>query len=146
TASPSTSPASRRAPSSGSEPGLNGGGSDRCRRLRDLPTGPRGRRLRAMPGHHAPPHTNRHPHGHGHGHGGDVDWEEYADQLERQGEVSVGVVRGAVAWLRPRLPATVTRVLDVGSGPGVASAVLAEAFPEAEVVAVDGTAHLLERA
>lgn len=99
-----------------------------------------------MPGHHAHPHTNSHPHGHGHGHGGDVDWEEYADQLERQGEVSVGVVRGAVAWLRPRLPATVTRVLDVGSGPGVASAVLAEAFPEAEVVAVDGTAHLLERA
>ncbi|MCF6524582.1 class I SAM-dependent methyltransferase [Streptomyces sp. JJ36] len=37
-------------------------------------------------------------------------------------------------------------VVDAGSGPGVFSCLLARAFPEAEVVAVDGSPELLERA
>src|SRR5690606_7902869 len=42
-------------------------------------------------------------------------------------------------------PARVERVLDVGSGPGVMSCLLAETFPSAEVVAVDAGASLLDR-
>ncbi|UNO39210.1 class I SAM-dependent methyltransferase [Streptomyces sp. MST-110588] len=40
----------------------------------------------------------------------------------------------------------VRRVLDVGSGPGVMTCLLAEVFPDAEIVAVDPTEALLERA
>ncbi|MGV9265472.1 class I SAM-dependent methyltransferase [Kitasatospora sp. NPDC003701] len=40
----------------------------------------------------------------------------------------------------------VRRVLDVGSGPGVIAGLLAEVFPGAEVVAVDQSPALLERA
>ncbi|WP_049571631.1 class I SAM-dependent methyltransferase [Streptomyces sp. SBT349] len=101
--------------------------------------------------HHA--HQPTHPHqptqpthAHDHGHGADdVDWEAMADQLERGGELHVPAVTAAAAWLRERMPAP-RLVLDVGSGPGVGSCVLAAAFPKAEVVAVDGADGLLARA
>ncbi|WP_230423839.1 class I SAM-dependent methyltransferase [Streptomyces radicis] len=104
-----------------------------------------------------PPHGDRHPHtqdhaharGHAHSHGrgaDDVDWEAMADQLERGGELHRPAVAEAAAWLRERLPEEPRLILDVGSGPGVGTCVLAEAFPGAEVVAVDGADGLLERA
>ncbi|MGP4112830.1 class I SAM-dependent methyltransferase [Streptomyces sp. 4N509B] len=105
------------------------------------------------PHHDTTPPTHAHAHAHAHSHGGghgaaagvDIDWNEMADEMERQAGVHLGVVLDSIAWLRPRLT-DVTRVLDVGSGTGVAAAAFAEAFPEAEVVAVDGAAGLLERA
>ncbi|MEV0533389.1 class I SAM-dependent methyltransferase [Kitasatospora sp. NPDC050463] len=45
-----------------------------------------------------------------------------------------------------RASSGVRRVLDVGSGPGVIAGLLAEVFPDAEVVAVDQSPALLERA
>lgn len=49
--------------------------------------------------------------------------------------------------MREQLPAgSVRRVLDIGSGPGAVSCLLAEVFPQAEVVAVDATPGLLELA
>lgn len=81
---------------------------------------------------------------HTHAHtGGDVDWAAMADLLELEGETHSPYVRQALqelAHLSPR------RVLDIGSGPGVAACRLAEAFPEAEVTAVDGAPELLARA
>ncbi|MGP3966881.1 class I SAM-dependent methyltransferase [Streptomyces sp. 6N223] len=92
-------------------------------------------------------HAHAHSHSHGHGHE-DIDWDELADQLERQARAQLGFLRETAAWLGPQLPSpqALARVLDIGSGPGAAAAVFAEAFPDAEVIAVDGTPGLLERA
>lgn len=75
----------------------------------------------------------------------DLDWDELGAELERGAEVTESFLRGAAGWLAD-LASDVGRVLDAGSGPGVASCHLAGAFPAAEVVAVDGSADLLERA
>lgn len=95
--------------------------------------------------------AEQHGHGHGHGHEGveDIDWEKMADTLVREAELNTANVEQTLSWLRDVLGARATdvsRVLDVGSGPGVSTALLAHAFPSADVVAVDGSAPLLERA
>ena len=82
-------------------------------------------------------------HGHGAGAGDHVDWAAMADLLELEGETHSPYVRQALeelAHLTPR------RILDVGSGPGVAACRMAAVFPQAEVTAVDGTPELLARA
>ncbi|MEU2116201.1 class I SAM-dependent methyltransferase [Streptomyces sp. NPDC016459] len=107
-------------------------------------------------------HKNDHDHDHGQGHGpthahgpaqghrhdgGHPDWNEIAPLLERQAEIASPAYADAAAWLGTLAPAQgVRRILDVGSGPGVVTAVLADAFPAAEAVAVDGTPELLARA
>ncbi|MCP2256484.1 Ubiquinone/menaquinone biosynthesis C-methylase UbiE [Streptoalloteichus tenebrarius] len=73
----------------------------------------------------------------------DFDWAAMADMLELEGEAHSPYVRQALDELRDLAP---RRVLDVGSGPGVAACRMAEVFPEAEVVAVDGSPELLARA
>jgi len=83
-------------------------------------------------------------HGHGHFHDEDLDWKELGPQLERGAEVTSAWTDQAVAWLSAR-PAAVRRVLDIGSGPGVTTCRLAQAYPHADVVAVDGEPALLER-
>ncbi|MFJ9848032.1 class I SAM-dependent methyltransferase [Streptomyces sp. NPDC101150] len=109
-----------------------------------------------MSNHEHAEHGRTHPgHGHRHAHGHDapMDWEVLGPYLESGAEVHTPVYEQATGWLRELFPGagaggpgTVRRVLDVGSGPGVATCVLARAFPAAEVVAVDPTAALLERA
>ncbi|AJT63334.3 hypothetical protein T261_1649 [Streptomyces lydicus] len=114
-----------------------------------------------------PDPLTRHPHprtgqggaalGHHHaGRGQDaahIDWEVLGPHLERGAEVHIPLYEQAAGWLRQLLaadggsgPGAVRRVLDVGSGPGVVTCLLAQAFPEAEVVAVDPAEALLERA
>jgi SAM-dependent methyltransferase len=67
--------------------------------------------------------------------------------LEREAEVAVDELDAAARWLQELVgQRSVRRVLDVGSGPGVGSAVLAARFPDAEIVAVDGSPTLLDRA
>ncbi|WP_225847162.1 methyltransferase [Streptomyces sp. HPF1205] len=95
---------------------------------------------------HSPAHS--HPHSHP---GGDqeLDWAAMADHLERAGEITLASLTETAQWLGDLLAergTRVRRVLDVGSGPGVAACVFAGAFPGAEVVAVDGSEPLLERA
>ncbi|MFI0774536.1 class I SAM-dependent methyltransferase [Streptomyces sp. NPDC021212] len=92
-----------------------------------------------------------HDHAHGHAHHGteQPDWDALAPLLERGAELYAPVHEQAAAWLRERFAAgggSVRRILDVGSGPGVVTCLLARAFPDAEVVAADGTPALLERA
>ncbi|MFF5805001.1 class I SAM-dependent methyltransferase [Streptomyces sp. NPDC012746] len=86
-------------------------------------------------------------HTHGHHHT-DIDWEDMAAQLETGAELQLPVLRRTAARLRELLAPgqEIRRVLDIGSGPGVMTCVLAEAFPDAEAVAVDGTPGLLDRA
>ena len=90
-----------------------------------------------------------HGHTHQHSHTADMDWEAMADVLVREARLRASGVRQSAAWLGELLgprAAEVARVLDVGSGPGVNSALLAQAFPTAEVVAVDSAPALLEHA
>ena len=79
--------------------------------------------------------------------GTDVDWEERADLLEAGAEQQRPLYEQAIRWIAELTPpAGVRRILDIGSGPGVISALLAEAFPAAEVVPVDSAPALLKRA
>lgn len=124
------------------------------------------------PGHvHAHGQDRGHAHHHGHDHEapGDVDWDALATLLEREAELRAPAITEAAHWLRELLSGSaaskgraagngsgtsgggrpsggVRRVLDVGSGPGVIAGLLAEVFPDAEVVAVDQSPALLERA
>ncbi|MCX4965850.1 class I SAM-dependent methyltransferase [Streptomyces sp. NBC_00654] len=105
-------------------------------------------------GHHGQSHTPPHAHGHaqapsssGHTHGTtDLDWDAMGPRLEREAELSSPQYEEAARWIAglPDAP-EVRRVLDIGSGPGVVTCLLAEVFPGAEVVAVDATPALLER-
>ncbi|MYW04898.1 class I SAM-dependent methyltransferase [Streptomyces sp. SID3343] len=107
-----------------------------------------------MNAHSASGHEHGHGHGHGHGHHGtDIDWETMATELENKADLQLPVSRETAARLRKLLGAgstgsgtAVRRILDIGSGPGVMSCVFAETFADAEVVAVDGTPALLDRA
>ncbi|GAA2646896.1 class I SAM-dependent methyltransferase [Streptomyces lunalinharesii] len=101
------------------------------------------------PGHHHPSHAGQD--------GAAIDWEVLGPHLERGAEIQTPLYEQAAAWLRQLLgpdapdgsdggPVPVRRILDVGSGPGVVSCLLARAFPDAEVCAVDATEALLDRA
>ncbi|MFF8918769.1 methyltransferase [Streptomyces sp. NPDC015032] len=96
---------------------------------------------------HRTTHSHRHNDTHAHHHDtADLDWEVMGPRLEQEAELSLPQYEEAARWIAglPTAP-QVRRVLDIGSGPGVISCLLAEVFPEAEVVAVDGTPALLER-
>jgi SAM-dependent methyltransferase len=97
--------------------------------------------------HHDSTHGRHDRTGHSHRHDTtDFDWDVMGPQLERNGELSSPQYAAAAHWIAGLAAAPqVRRVLDIGSGPGVISCLLAEEFPEAEVVAVDGTPALLER-
>lgn len=102
---------------------------------------------------HGPDNERGHSHGHGHGHGHEpdsaFDWDARADELEREGEIGLPWFEAAIDWLAGLTAAAgtdVRRVLDVGSGPGVATSVLAARFPTASVTAIDSAPALLARA
>ncbi|MFH9263109.1 class I SAM-dependent methyltransferase [Streptomyces sp. NPDC017546] len=81
-----------------------------------------------------------------------LDDEALGAAPEHEAEPHSGFLTDAAHWLsgvlgpEQRSAATIRRVLDVGSGPGAASCVLAEVFPRADVVAVDRSPALLARA
>ena len=82
-------------------------------------------------------------------HASDFDWAAMVAFAELEAEVLISSVSEAIASvadLAARDGVDVRRVLDVGSGPGVATCALAERFPSASVVAVDGTAEMLANA
>ncbi|HEY7273772.1 MAG TPA: class I SAM-dependent methyltransferase [Actinoplanes sp.] len=74
-----------------------------------------------------------------------VDWAARAVDLVAEADVNAPMVDQALAWLTQRVPGA-TRVLDVGSGPGVAACSFAALLPDAAVVAADGAAELLDLA
>ncbi|MER7463034.1 class I SAM-dependent methyltransferase [Streptomyces sp. NPDC097981] len=97
-----------------------------------------------------PAHGHKHGHDHGRGHAHqttDADWDAMAERLEAGGELQLPVLRRTAARLGELLgpSAEVRRILDIGSGPGVMTCVLAGAFAGAETVAVDGAPGLLDR-
>ena len=95
------------------------------------------------------PHRHDHPGGHAieHAeHAEQPDWTEMLEALVREGEIGAPWVRQAIDWLDVLVRNPVERVVDVGSGPGVAAVMLAEAFPAAHVTAFDGNPTLLRAA
>lgn len=88
---------------------------------------------------------HHHDHAHGHAHGTDIDWAEMAAYLESEAELFTPLYERALAWLGKEVTEP-GLIVDAGSGPGVVSCLFAEAFPGARVLAVDGSAPLLERA
>ncbi|MFE9662400.1 methyltransferase domain-containing protein [Streptomyces sp. NPDC005955] len=88
--------------------------------------------------------ANQHQDG-GHHHAHTMDWTQLAPHLEREGETAAPQYREIARWIAASHPAP-DRILDVGSGPGVVSCLLAEEFPEAVVSAVDPEEFLLARA
>lgn len=76
-----------------------------------------------------------------------VDWDVRGAEMERAAEVDLDWLGPALHWLKDHLGgAPIGRIVDLGSGPGVAAAALAGFFPEAAVTAADGSRPLLERA
>jgi trans-aconitate methyltransferase len=73
------------------------------------------------------------------------DWDAQVDRLEREALDLLGIVTTAAAWVG-QLAGPVRRIVDIGSGPGVGTCELARCFPDAEVVAVDASPRMLERA
>ncbi len=72
-----------------------------------------------------------------------------AEQIELEGEVLLGFVTDTatrVEELRGPGAPPVRRVIDIGSGPGVGTCELARLFPHAQVIAVDSSPALLDRA
>lgn len=76
----------------------------------------------------------------------DHSWDAGVERLEQEGEELLVVVTSAAAWVATEATGPIRRILDVGSGPGVGTCELARRFPSAEVIAVDGSAAMLERA
>ncbi|MFI9759628.1 class I SAM-dependent methyltransferase [Streptomyces sp. NPDC051963] len=89
-------------------------------------------------------HQHQHTHDHQHEHT-DIDWAEMAPLLQAQAELYTPLHEHALAWLGKKQTEP-GLIVDAGSGPGVVSCLLADAFPGARVVAVDGSEPLLEMA
>jgi SAM-dependent methyltransferase len=81
-----------------------------------------------------------------HQHGEHADWSDQLAMLEREGAVTQPWVRDAVSWLVGLAGQPIRQVVDVGAGPGFAACVFAEAVGNAQVVALDPSQALLDRA
>jgi methylase of polypeptide subunit release factors len=88
----------------------------------------------------------KHEHHHGHAHLDEAHWATYAAQTELEGDVLIEFVHTSADRLAELHPEPIRRIIDVGSGPGVASCALAQRFPNSTVLAVDSSPAMLERA
>jgi SAM-dependent methyltransferase len=87
-------------------------------------------------------------HHHGAVHLDEAHWHEWAAQAELEGELLLEFVTDTAHWvaeLRDSDAPPVRLVVDVGSGPGVGTCELARQFPDAHVIAVDGSTAMLDR-
>jgi trans-aconitate methyltransferase len=94
-------------------------------------------------------HAGHHHHPGHHHHTDDMDWAAMAAHLTLEAEVLLPYVTetaGSAAEICRQDRIEVRRIVDIGSGPGVAACELARHFPSATVVAADGSEALLERA
>ncbi|MFS8201274.1 class I SAM-dependent methyltransferase [Streptomyces sp. CWNU-52B] len=85
---------------------------------------------------HSPSHSPSHTH---------IDFAEMLPMLVQEAELFSPLYAQAAEWLREAQPEP-GLIVDAGSGPGVISCLLADAFPAARVIAVDGSEPLLEKA
>jgi len=100
-----------------------------------------------MDGHAVRRDSEQRPRGGGHGHA-DFESDRLVAFLEAEGEAASGLTQEVIALCAEQLEKAaqpVERIIDLGSGPGVGTTSLCEAFPSATVVAVDGSSGMLER-
>lgn len=91
--------------------------------------------------HHDHPRRDHHSHDHhGHDHEAAFEGPEEVARVVADGEIAIGYVREVVGLLDH----PVDSVVDIGSGPGVATLELARLLPEARVVALDSSASMIE--
>jgi SAM-dependent methyltransferase len=86
-------------------------------------------------------------HGHAH-HDPEFDWAALVGFAEAEAELLTPFLVEATSMLAEQCDrdgVDVRRILDVGSGPGVGTCVLARRFPSATVVAADGSPEMLAR-
>jgi SAM-dependent methyltransferase len=86
---------------------------------------------------------------HHHGHNADFDWAAMVADITLEGEVLMPYLVEVTSWIAElcrREGWEVRRILDIGSGPGVGSCVLARQFDSAVVTAVDASPEMLEGA
>jgi SAM-dependent methyltransferase len=81
-------------------------------------------------------------HHHHHDHGGDD--ASLAALLDLEAEVLHAYWTNVLTWLRTAATGT-RRILDLGAGTGTGTIALAQRFADAEVIAVDASAEMLER-
>ncbi|TCK21901.1 class I SAM-dependent methyltransferase [Pseudonocardia endophytica] len=88
-----------------------------------------------------------HGHGHGHGHGGHDAFTDdaLAEMLDLDAEIVAPQLREIVEFVGAHAPEDARLVVDLGAGTGTGSAALARRFPDASVVAVDGSAAMVNR-
>jgi SAM-dependent methyltransferase len=84
---------------------------------------------------------DEHHHHHDHGH----DSDDLAEMLDLDAEVLRDYLPGAIGWVRELAAEPTGRIVDLGAGTGTGTLALAERFPDAEVIAVDASAAMLER-
>jgi SAM-dependent methyltransferase len=88
--------------------------------------------------------SHHHDHDHDHDHGGGDD-ASLADLLDLEAEVLHAYWTNVLTWLRAAAAPGTRRILDLGAGTGTGSIALAQRFGDAEVIAVDASAEMLER-
>jgi SAM-dependent methyltransferase len=96
-----------------------------------------------------PAEHGEHSHGHGPAQLDEADWAAYAALTELRGEVFMRFLTDTIDWVdewRGADAPPVRRILDIGSGPGVAACELALAYPRAHVTAVDSSPAMLDMA
>jgi ubiquinone/menaquinone biosynthesis C-methylase UbiE len=89
---------------------------------------------------------HKHEHHHGHAHLEEAHWAAYAAQTELEGDVLIEFVHTTADRLAELHPEPIRRIIDIGSGPGVAACALAQRFPNTTVLAVDSSPAMLARA
>lgn len=99
--------------------------------------------LQSLPMAHHPHHDHGHTHGPDH-----RDWAAHGQRLVDEGELRMPILQQAIDAIAAHVGPVdaVRRILDLGSGPGVATVALAQRFPNAAVTAVDLAAPLAEQA
>jgi ubiquinone/menaquinone biosynthesis C-methylase UbiE len=82
---------------------------------------------------------------HHHDHAQEPDWAAMAELLDLDAEVMHSYQSEMLDWVGELAEPPVARILDLGAGTGAGALELARRFPQAEVIAVDGSADLLAR-
>lgn len=92
-------------------------------------------------------HGHGHGQGHGHGHGGSDPFHDdgLAELLDLDAQIVAPQLREIIEFVGAHAPGEARLVVDLGAGTGTGSTALARRFPDASLVAVDGSAAMVGR-
>lgn len=90
-------------------------------------------------------HDHAQCHGHGHAGSDAFDDDGLAEMLDLDAAIVAPQLREIVEFVGAHAPDDTRLVVDIGAGTGTGSTALARRFPQASIVAVDGSAAMVER-